>query len=59
MKFKELIYMFGLKSKVKSFGFKLLMLGVIGEYVWRILSQARNRPKYIIHKIMKPRVMTI
>jgi glycosyltransferase involved in cell wall biosynthesis len=34
-------------------GFQMLMLGVIGEYVWRILSQARNRPKYIIHKIIK------
>jgi len=32
-------------------GFQILMLGVIGEYVWRTLSQARDRPKYIIEEI--------
>jgi len=34
-------------------GFQILMLGVIGEYVWRTLSQVRNRPKYIIDKIIE------
>ena len=29
-------------------GFQMLMLGVIGEYLWRTLSQTRNRPKYLI-----------
>ena len=34
-------------------GFQLLMLGVIGEYVWRTLSQARDRAKYVIEKIVE------
>ena len=32
-------------------GFQMLMLGIIGEYLWRALDQARNRPPYIIEKI--------
>ena len=32
-------------------GIQMIMLGIIGEYVWRTLSQTRNRPKYIIDKI--------
>ncbi len=31
-------------------GFQMIILGIIGEYVWRTLSQARNRPNYIIEK---------
>ena len=34
-------------------GFQLLMLGVIGEYVWRTLSQTRDRAKYVIEKIVE------
>ena len=34
-------------------GFQLLMLGVIGEYIWRTLSQTRNRPNYIIENIVE------
>ena len=34
-------------------GFQMLMLGVIGEYLWRTLSQTRNRPKYIIAEIVE------
>ena len=34
-------------------GFQILMLGVIGEYVWRTLSQVRNRPKYMIDEIIE------
>ena len=34
-------------------GFQILMLGVIGEYVWRTISQSRNRPKYVISKIIE------
>ena len=34
-------------------GFQLLMLGVIGEYIWRILSQTRNRLKYVIDEIIE------
>jgi dolichol-phosphate mannosyltransferase len=32
-------------------GFQMLMLGVIGEYVWRTLEQVRRRDHYIIDKI--------
>jgi polyisoprenyl-phosphate glycosyltransferase len=31
--------------------FQMIALGVIGEYVWRALDAARNRPNYIIEKI--------
>ena len=34
-------------------GFQMLMLGVIGEYLWRTLSQVRNRPKYVINEIIE------
>jgi dolichol-phosphate mannosyltransferase len=29
-------------------GLQLLVLGLIGEYLWRTMEQAKNRPKYII-----------
>jgi polyisoprenyl-phosphate glycosyltransferase len=29
-------------------GLQLLMLGVLGEYVWRSLQEARGRPRYLI-----------
>ena len=32
-------------------GFQMLMLGVIGEYLWRTLAQVRNRDPYIIDAI--------
>ena len=32
-------------------GIQMLMLGVIGEYLWRTLDQVRNRHPYIIEKI--------
>jgi polyisoprenyl-phosphate glycosyltransferase len=31
--------------------FQMIALGVLGEYVWRALDAARNRPNYIIEKI--------
>tara|TARA_B100000315_G_scaffold122868_2_gene112861 strand:- start:2163 stop:3116 length:954 start_codon:yes stop_codon:yes gene_type:complete len=34
-------------------GFQMLMLGVIGEYLWRMFSQVRNRPKYVINEIIE------
>ena len=34
-------------------GFQMLMLGIIGEYLWRTLSQTRNRPKYLIDDIIE------
>jgi len=32
-------------------GIQMLMLGIIGEYLWRALDQVRNRPPFIIEKI--------
>jgi len=32
-------------------GIQLLMLGVIGEYLWRTLAQARNRDPYVIEAV--------
>jgi dolichol-phosphate mannosyltransferase len=31
--------------------FQMISLGIIGEYLWRTLDAARNRPNYIIDKI--------
>lgn len=31
---------------------QMIFLGVLGEYVWRILSQVRNKPNYIIEETM-------
>ncbi len=32
-------------------GLQMLMLGVIGEYLWRVLAQVRNRDPYVIDMI--------
>ena len=34
-------------------GLQLLVLGLIGEYLWRTLEQTKNRPKYIIKENIK------
>ncbi len=34
-----------------GFGMLMLMLGIIGEYIWRVLDAARNRPLYIIDEV--------
>ncbi len=31
-------------------GIQMMMIGVIGEYLWRTLDQVKNRPQYIIEK---------
>ena len=36
-----------------SFGIIMLTLGILGEYIWRILDASRNRPPYIIEDIIK------
>jgi dolichol-phosphate mannosyltransferase len=33
-------------------GLIMIMLGIIGEYLWRILDESRKRPPYIIDKII-------
>ena len=35
------------------FGVVISMLGIIGEYIWRTLSQARGRPQYIIEEVIE------
>ncbi|MCR5267068.1 MAG: glycosyltransferase family 2 protein [Lachnospiraceae bacterium] len=37
-----------------STGLILLMLGMIGEYVWRALDASRNRPPFIIDEVTEP-----
>jgi dolichol-phosphate mannosyltransferase len=32
-------------------GFQLLMIGIIGEYIWRTLAQTKNRDMYVIDAI--------
>ena len=36
-----------------SFGVLMLMMGILGEYVWRALDASRNRPPYLIDEIKK------
>jgi dolichol-phosphate mannosyltransferase len=31
-------------------GFLMLMLGIIGEYLWRIYDETRKRPEYVIRE---------
>ena len=35
------------------FGVVISMLGIIGEYIWRTLSQARGRPQFIIEEVLE------
>jgi hypothetical protein len=35
-------------------GSQMLMLGVLGEYLWRALDEARQRPKYLIESTTTP-----
>ena len=32
-------------------GIIMLMLGILGEYIWRALDASRNRPPYLIEEI--------
>lgn len=31
-------------------GFQMIMMGVLGEYLWRIYDESRRRPKYVVEK---------
>lgn len=35
-------------------GLILLMLGILGEYIWRVLEESRNRPTFIIDEVRRP-----
>jgi hypothetical protein len=32
-------------------GLIMIMLGIIGEYLWRVVEEVKNRPKYFIKEI--------
>jgi len=34
-------------------GIQMIMLGILGEYLWRTLDEARNRPQYVIDEIFE------
>jgi glycosyltransferase involved in cell wall biosynthesis len=34
-------------------GMQMLMLGIVGEYLWRTLAQTRNRPLYVIDRVFE------
>jgi hypothetical protein len=36
-------------------GIQMLMMGVLGEYVWRALDESRRRPRYLIEESTEPR----
>jgi dolichol-phosphate mannosyltransferase len=38
-----------------GFGCVMLSLGILGEYLWRALDQARTRPRYIVSEVVQPR----
>ena len=35
-------------------GAQLLVMGVIGEYLWRNLDETRRRPRFIVEKVLEP-----
>jgi glycosyltransferase involved in cell wall biosynthesis len=35
-------------------GIQMMMLGVLGEYLWRTLDAARLRPNYVVERIFEP-----
>ena len=35
-------------------GIQMIMLGVLGEYLWRALDEARARPRYLIETVTQP-----
>jgi dolichol-phosphate mannosyltransferase len=38
-------------------GSQMLMLGVLGEYVWRTLEEARKRPRYVIDEVTERSIL--
>jgi dolichol-phosphate mannosyltransferase len=32
-------------------GIQMLALGILGEYLWRALEEARRRPQYVIERV--------
>lgn len=38
---------------IMSFGIIMMTLGVLGEYIWRMFDETRNRPPYIVDEVIK------
>jgi hypothetical protein len=36
-------------------GAQLLVMGIIGEYLWRNLDETRRRPRFIVDEVLEPR----
>ena len=36
-----------------AFGIIMFSLGILGEYIWRMFDETRNRPPFIIDKVEK------
>ena len=37
-------------------GIIMLMLGILGEYIWRTLDAARTRPPYIVDEVLDTKI---
>lgn len=37
-------------------GLQMIMLGVLGEYLWRVLDETRKRPPYVIDQVYETRI---
>ena len=35
-------------------GLQMLMVGLVGEYVWRTLNESRQRPRYLVEESTEP-----
>lgn len=35
-------------------GIQMMMLGILGEYLWRTLDAARSRPNYVVERTLEP-----
>jgi dolichol-phosphate mannosyltransferase len=40
-------------------GLQMIMMGIIGEYVWRTLDETRSRPRYLIEKELNENLQSI
>ncbi|MGB9255753.1 MAG: glycosyltransferase family 2 protein [Candidatus Korobacteraceae bacterium] len=40
-------------------GAQMIMLGVLGEYLWRAFDEARQRPRYVIEKVCETRIYDV
>jgi dolichol-phosphate mannosyltransferase len=40
-------------------GIQMMMLGVLGEYLWRALDESRHRPRYLIEAVTGPLVAPV